>query len=117
MGTNYYLMTDEMEPCSECEQDKQLILHIGKSSAGWTFNLHVIPERDINSLEDWITMFKKYPTKIENECARQISVDEMIKTISVRENFNGMPLLRQSNFEDGATKGPGTWDLCLGDFS
>jgi len=45
MGTNYYLVKNERPPCPCCERTYvQERLHIGKSSGGWCFALHVIPE-------------------------------------------------------------------------
>lgn len=45
MGTNYYHKIDGIET-SEAK-------HIGKSSGGWCFALHVYPEEGISNLEDW----------------------------------------------------------------
>lgn len=43
MGTNYYLQSkDKSEPAR----------HLGKSSGGWVFSLHVYPEEGINTWED-----------------------------------------------------------------
>jgi len=50
MGTNYYLYP--ASPCKACGRSYEA-KHIGKSSAGWCFLLHVIPEEGINDLEDW----------------------------------------------------------------
>ena len=41
MGTNYYL--HKKPPCEACGHEPAP-LHIGKSSGGWCFSLHVIPE-------------------------------------------------------------------------
>jgi len=59
MGTNYYLKRREpQQPCPTCgctcKSDEKDDLHIGKSSWGWCFGLHVIPELGINSLDDWV---------------------------------------------------------------
>ena len=53
MGTNYYLY-EGSEACPTCKRPFEP-LHIGKSSAGWCFSLHVIPEEGINTLDDWRT--------------------------------------------------------------
>lgn len=50
MGTNYYLHT---KPDCECCGRGFEPLHIGKSSGGWCFSLHVMPEDNINTLDDW----------------------------------------------------------------
>lgn len=46
MGTNYYLYPRK----NASEEEK---LHIGLSSHGWCFQLHVIPEKGIHGLRDW----------------------------------------------------------------
>jgi len=46
MGANYYLYAPA---CSHCGHAKEP-LHLGKSSTGWCFGLHVYPEQD---LVDW----------------------------------------------------------------
>ena len=38
MGTNYYWQ--ESEPCAACGRGYEQV-HVGKSSAGWCFSLHV----------------------------------------------------------------------------
>ena len=52
MGTNYYL-TEDCECCGRAFPD----LHIGKSSGGWCFSLHVIPSEGLNSLDEWESRF------------------------------------------------------------
>ena len=44
MGTNYYF-EDSSEVCECCGRGAES-LHIGKSSGGWCFSLHVMPERE-----------------------------------------------------------------------
>jgi len=55
MGMNYYV---EEKPACECCGCKYEQIHIGKSSAGWCFSLHVIPEMGLNNLEDWVNFLK-----------------------------------------------------------
>jgi len=38
LGTNYYWQ--ESEPCAACGRGYEQV-HVGKSSAGWCFSLHV----------------------------------------------------------------------------
>lgn len=33
-------------------------IHVGKSSGGWAFNLHVLPDLGITDLEDWAELLK-----------------------------------------------------------
>lgn len=82
MGTNYYLRTGKKitKTCDcgfEHEMDEEL--HIGKSSCGWKFVLHTIPERGINELEDWKELFKT--GKIFDEYDREVSIEDMLDCI------------------------------------
>lgn len=82
MGTNYYLRTGKKitKTCDcgfEHELDEEL--HIGKSSYGWKFILHIIPERGINELEDWEELFKT--GKIFDEYENEITVEQMMDCI------------------------------------
>lgn len=82
MSTNYYVKTGKKEKvvCNlGCEHIIDEELHIGKYSIGWKFCLHIIPEKNINNLEDWKKILKS--GKIYNEYQREISYEEMIETI------------------------------------
>jgi hypothetical protein len=71
MGTNYYLVEQE-EKCPHCGRaDEGKRLHIGKSSAGWVFALHVIPEEGLNCLLDWERKFQEPGWKILDEYGRE----------------------------------------------
>lgn len=78
------------------------VLHIGKSSMGWRFGLCIYPtenprfkddstyheywlDEPINSLEDWIKLFKTKGNRIFNEYNEEVSVKEMLKTITKRQ--------------------------------
>lgn len=56
MGTNYYLVynetIDDTCPCCGHSIIKKKELHLGKSSSGWTFALHVYPEKGIYTWAD-----------------------------------------------------------------
>jgi hypothetical protein len=82
MGTNYYVKTGKKEKvvCNYgCEHLIDEELHIGKYSNGWKFCLHIIPEKNINNLEDWKKILKS--GEIYNEYHAEISYKEMIETI------------------------------------
>ena len=83
MGTNYYL--GEKDPCRECGRPYEQ-LHIGKSSFGWHFSLHVIPEMEINNLEDWKKVWKG--KKIFDEYGLKISWVKMLSIITERKGTN-----------------------------
>lgn len=118
MGTNYYL---KGRPAgAEVEG-----LHIGKSSAGWCFALHVYPDGvvnavdepvfgAINDLSDWIPLFVRHG--VVDEYAREIDVHALIDVITKREHPNG---LQRHEVEQYRCLGPGagTWDRMVGDFS
>ena len=71
MGTNYYL-TKERNYCHHCGRKDVETKHIGKSSSGWVFSLHVYPEEGIHDLSDWT---KKFPDgKITNDYGHSIPV-------------------------------------------
>ena len=83
MSTNYYAHIDLGGPVVK--------LHIGKSSAGWCFALHVTDE--ITSLDDWRKAWRCPWVTIVDEYGDVITTDAMVSTIT------------------------DTYDLCFGDFS
>lgn len=141
MGTNYYIATT----CPTCKHHTERI-HIGKSSAGWVFSLHVTSE--LKSLSDWMVRLRNLeivdgiPEKIYDEYGNQLDLHELLDVITNRTgkvNFKEKPYLydswedfHKSNYSipgpngllrhkvDGAHcvgHGDGTWDLITGDFS
>lgn len=132
MGTNYY-----------CEH-KNFNLHLGKSSAGWVFALHVYPERGIFDLYDWEPLMND--SVIVDEYERIMTPDQMIRIITQRgasmpleerllsssyKNITLEQFLEINHAEPGPENllrskidgvhcvghGSGTWDLHVGDFS
>lgn len=120
MGTNYYF-TRVAAPKDP--------IHIGKSSAGWCFGLHVTGE--IKSLGDWIELWGT-PGTIKDEYGRCVAPIDMIAIITDRSFANphsedfwrsnqavpgprGLARNKVSQFCIG--HGPGTWDLLVGEFS
>ena len=81
MGTNYYLSS---KPCSCCgRKDSQR--HIGKSSAGWVFALHVYPDQAKGELA-WLYVNASHENQgigqkmiqfIENK-ARELGLNELL---------------------------------------
>ena len=131
MGTNYYFHQAVCEHCGRGDEP----LHIGKSSAGWCFTLHVYPERGINDLSDWKLMWDRPDSKIVDEYGRTVTIEIMRDII---ENRSWLPIadkstewyrlnqadpgpnnLARHRIEDGLciAHGAGTWDCCVGDFS
>lgn len=84
MGTNYYCIEDQ--PCGCCGHVPDPI-HIGKSSAGWTFSFHAT-----ESLTSW-RAWKEYlkDKTIENEYDEEISLECFTKIVENKqktERFN-----------------------------
>ncbi len=141
MGLNFYLHRGRCESCGRSDEP----LHIGKSSAGWCFLLHVIPELGINDLEDWRREW--HSGEIRDEYNKPVSVCEMLNVIANRswpigweEKFGKWPMdsIAERNFHgmNYSERGPnnllrtniclasrcvghgaGTWDLIKGEFS
>lgn len=133
MGTNFYLHYDV---CEHCRQGKRA-LHIGKSSVGWKFSLHVVPWYDmddgrdakdggIDSLEKWQAEWAKPGTRISNEYDpyAPISIDEMMEIITERTHPSGELMAHHPGKPDPRSErnvepGPpgSTYDLVTGEFS
>ncbi len=111
MGTNFYLYS---KPCKCCGRSDEP-LHIGKSSAGWAFALHVYPEKGINNLEDWKQIFKNADKIIVSEYGDEKTYDEMIDKITNRSHPRGL----NRSYVDGRHcigNGEGTYDYIIGEF-
>ncbi len=128
MGTNYNWY--KQKPCECCNRPYEP-LHIGKSSTGWCFALHVIPEEEINLLSDWELRFRQEGSEIRDEYGTLIDPDEMMQIITDRK-WNGTVArddgwYSANNARPGpnglaratyrARAGDGTYDLIDGDFS
>jgi len=117
MSTNYYLLTKPA--CDHCDRGPDRGLHIGKSSQGWRFGLHVYPSGEHDGepaprdLEGWRLLF---PQGIVDEYGAPISPDDMLDIITNRPN---QPFLRYHPVDGkyciGAGEGP--YDLMVGNFS
>jgi len=122
MGTNYYLHKESKSICQHCGHDPEKeILHIGKSSYGWNFSLHVIPELGINSLDDWKREWSQDGSHIEDEYGRKKSPEEMLEVITNRGNgrycSKDNQLTRHEIDQYCISNGDGTWDCIVGNFS
>ena len=127
MGTNYYLKVKKVpKPCYACGHTppRPSSIHIGKSSAGWCFSLHVYPEEldedqdppRPQSLEEWRERFEDPKFMIENEYDKAITAKEMLHVITGRA-----PGRKRHPMSDHHCLGPGpndaTYDLVIGYFS
>jgi hypothetical protein len=90
MGTNYYSVRHGVEELDSDafwalrDEDSDNCLHIGKSSLGWCFSLHVIPERGINTLTDWIRVFIDPERVIVDEYRSPIDLSQIMRVITAR---------------------------------
>lgn len=76
MGTNYY---------AEINGEK---LHVGKSSVGWHFAVRVYPERQINSLDDWLHMLRSNHAVITDEYGQSVSFTDLVAVITDRRSLH-----------------------------
>ena len=133
MGTNFYLHSDECETCGRSAEP----LHIGKSSIGWCFLLHVDEEVGIDNLADWCQIIGKKGSWIKDEYGDSISAGKMLEIIMLRSSrsssYNKEPdhwyssnhaepgpngLVRNKVDDNNCIgHGEGTWDLITGEFS
>jgi hypothetical protein len=130
MGTNYYLYKDVCKVCGRGSDP----IHIGKSSAGWCFHLHIIQDESISDLPDWEKLWNQPNIIIKDEYGEIISIDEMKKIITNRK-WPKKDCSEEWYKQNGAERGPnnlarsridghycvghgdGTWDLAAGEFS
>src|SRR5215472_706905 len=137
MGTNYFCKTDRYELTGfpqTVEPGESAILHIGKSSAGWTFALHAIPELELYDLEDWLKLWQGGAWLIYDDAGAAYSVQGVVNVILAR--FGKFPVGRTPLWyrENAALPGPhglarrligsfcvrhgeGAYDVCVGEFS
>jgi len=96
MGTNYYL-----HPQADCECCGRPFepLHIGKSSGGWCFGLHVIPEEGIDSYDDWQERWSRPGSFIRDEYGNAITIAEMKTIINERSG-------KHANWDSNQWMGP-----------
>lgn len=137
MGTNYYWHNDACVHCRRSDQQK----HIGKSSSGWCFSLHVYPEEGIKDLEDWIKLFSTPGSLIKDEYGAVASAEEMLGIIRDRmgnakrsaTGYSSWEYFHRSNYSEFGpnglirskiskesrciSHGEGTWDCIVGEFS
>lgn len=105
MGTNYYWTPPTEEPCPHCGRgpEQPRPRHIGKSSAGWCFALHVYPGEGINTLEDWKALWATGGTITAYD--EPITVEEMLNTITNRSR-DGEPFPADWLARNHAVPGP-----------
>jgi hypothetical protein len=127
MGTNYYLKTAACECCGL--HDERKTMHIGKSSYGWCFALHVgkwlndaDDEPQASNLEDWQALWSREGWVIVDEYKRDVTPEEMLRIITMRGgqygySKEGQEVARhQIDGRHFIGHGPGTYDYITGTF-
>ncbi len=133
MGTNYYLHAPK---CFHCGKEEEPAIHLGKSSGGWCFSLHIMPEEDICNWQDVQALIEDKLCKewcIKNEYGDQISLVDFMKVVTERSWHH--PWGHNSWLINNAVQGPnnlarhvidhwhcighgeGTYDYIIGEFS
>lgn len=115
MGTNYYHVQNAKPECECCKRPFETEkVHIGKSSVGWVFALHVIPEKGIVSLADWALLWLDRDSYIEDEYHARLTPQEMLSRIVGRgAGLQRTPIDGKHCIGHGA----GTYDLIVSEFS
>jgi len=127
MGTNYSIYIPNEDPTQDGKE-----LHIGKSSMGWVFSLHIYPEQGINTLYDWLPLMLNTENVIQDEYGRNVSCQYMLEQITCRGRdepvewsdtdwaMNSAELGPKNLVRGielyGRTHGEGTWDYCNYEF-
>ena len=96
MGTNYFAIVNLGGPRAK--------LHIGKSSIGWCFALHVTD--GITSLADWQRVWAQAFITIEDEYGAPIDADAMLEIIEDRSFEWGRERDAAWYADNHATRGP-----------
>ena len=142
MGTNYYAFIDRPTPCSTCgHRDEGVRIHIGKSSVGWCFALHVYPGDTSETgglvIEDkagWDAVFARPDVEIQDEDGYFVETETVLECIEHRSGGDVGPVtawlaknralagpnnLARHALEPGhcVRHGDGTWDEMVGTFS
>ena len=133
MGTNYYLVKGEHYPESDPAHPLSGILkpgtggplkiHIGKSSGGWCFSLHVYPDHGIHTLADWKNFAKKMISegwRAEDEYYFAHTPDQLWDIVErVGWKRPADQKFRRHEILDGycVGNGEGLYDYVIGEFS
>lgn len=83
MGINYYCETGRMlEVECDCGFRHMMpeTLHIGKSSHGWKFALHAIPEKGLECWKDWEVVLRD-AKRIFDEDGDDVTFEDMRETV------------------------------------
>ena len=96
MGTNYYAVVN---PCPLCGKS-EITLHIGKSSAGWTFSFAVQTETSIGTIKS----YKQWKKLLRNKGVR---IKDEYDSYIPYKNFNELVKSKMKARYNHAIKSPG----------
>lgn len=133
MGTNYYMVRGDHYPETEYGHPFNNLLksgtgyppmiHIGKSSGGWCFSLHIYPYFGVHTLTDWRNLAARLLRegwRIEDECRTEHSPDDLwrvVERVGWSRN-DGEPLRRHTvDHIYCVGNGEGLYDYMIGEFS
>lgn len=93
MGTNYYMRT-RSTTCKCCQRaNEEDIIHIGKSSWGWTFSFMGYTKEwhvpRIESYKDWKMTLSNPDTYIMNEYDEEVSKEEFFEMVEDKQKEKG----------------------------
>ena len=80
MGTNYYWTPPK---CDHCGRDDGA-RHVGKSSFGWRFTLHVYD--DVPDLAAWIAKFNEPGSTLKDEYGRDVTSVQLFDLIYAKRD-------------------------------
>ena len=146
MGTNYYLQYNE-EVNAECKccghvKTEKRVRHLGKSSGGWHFALHVYPDEMICDFDDIMQEIKRAISSggvVKDEYGVEHTFDEWFDVVTKRSREKMIDyswygskkrFLDSNSAEEGLNNlvraklgshcighGDGTYDYFVGEFS
>lgn len=102
MGTNYYL---HQNICPHCERPER-VLHIGKSSGGWTFSFRGYRDEyepvRVTTFADWKDLLKQPNSKIYDEYGQTETVEGFLELVKSKQTakYNGSDLMIRANRGD-----------------
>jgi len=111
MSTNYYAIYDECDcTCDHCSK-KGMAYHLGKSSTGWAFALHIEPSMNLYDLEDIITFLIQKKATIIDERNSYCSLEDWLGLV-----VDLHPEVKHREDGKRCLVGSGTFDLLEGEF-
>lgn len=108
MSTNYYATIDAAEPCAHCGHvPEPRRIHIGKSSAGWTFALHVEPDdpEHPSTWSEWLAFLARADVSIEDEYGLPCQLATFVDVVECRSSSRPSPAPEWME-RNGAVPGP-----------